>query len=168
MSLALDRGHRHPPLDPPLQRAWLVEREIMGGLGAQQLDDPRQPVLRSPCALSSRTGAGSASAADCRSASGMFADRQHEVDRAVMIALRGMPSIAGFVGILRDHQAAAVPSSPLVQGCHRRRCRTRITHSRPRCHGRRPTNAAGNRTAAARRDAPAAGETCSTPSTTDR
>ena len=44
--IGLDRGHRHAPLDPALQRARLVEPEIMGGLRAQKIDDLRQPILR--------------------------------------------------------------------------------------------------------------------------
>jgi hypothetical protein len=37
----LDRCHDHAPLYPPQKRAWLVEREIMGGPGAQEIDDLR-------------------------------------------------------------------------------------------------------------------------------
>ena len=44
--IGLDRRHRHAPLDPALQRARLVKREIMGGLRAQKIDDLGQPILR--------------------------------------------------------------------------------------------------------------------------
>ena len=43
--IGLDRRHRHAPLDPALQRARLVEREIVGGLRAQKIDDLGQPIL---------------------------------------------------------------------------------------------------------------------------
>ena len=36
---------RHAPLNPSLQCAVLVEREIVIGLGAQQFDDFGQPIL---------------------------------------------------------------------------------------------------------------------------
>ena len=42
-------GHRHAPLDPPLQRAGLVEREIMGGFGAQPFNNVVQAVGRWRC-----------------------------------------------------------------------------------------------------------------------
>jgi hypothetical protein len=43
--VGLDRRHRHPPLDPALQRARLVQPEIIGGLGPQKIDDIQQNIL---------------------------------------------------------------------------------------------------------------------------
>ena len=46
--IGFDRCHRHAPLDPALQRARLVKREIVGGLCAQKIDDRGQPRVL-PC-----------------------------------------------------------------------------------------------------------------------
>ena len=48
----LDAGHGHAPLDPAPERALLVERKIMRGLFAQQIDDLRQPSRRMGSAAS--------------------------------------------------------------------------------------------------------------------
>ena len=44
--LTANRRHRHAALHPPLERAGLVQGEVVGGPGAQQVDDVRQAVLR--------------------------------------------------------------------------------------------------------------------------
>ena len=92
--VGLDRRHRHAPLDAALQRAGLVEREIMRGLGAQQIDDLGQPILR--CILRRRTVRRARVRAMRRSyltsASGIFATGSTRSTAPVMIALRGMPS----------------------------------------------------------------------------
>ena len=105
--VGLDRRHRHAPLDPALQRALLVEREIMRRLRAQQLDDLRQPVLR-------RVLAARPSGAARRhppvvldealrefSPTGSTRSTAPVSDRAARHAV-----IAGLVGILRDDQPA--------------------------------------------------------------
>ena len=42
---ALDARHRHASLDPALQRALLVEREIMRGLRGQEINDACERFL---------------------------------------------------------------------------------------------------------------------------
>ena len=106
--VGLDRRHRHAPLDPALQRALLVKREIMGGLRAQKIDDLGQPIRRR--VLRRRAVIGARVTAIRRpyltSASGILATGSTRSTAPVVIALRGMPSIAGLVGVLRDDEAA--------------------------------------------------------------
>ena len=45
-AIGLDRGHRHAPLDPPLQGSRLVQSEIVRGLQAQKLYNLGQPKRR--------------------------------------------------------------------------------------------------------------------------
>ena len=43
-AVALDRGHRHAPLDPALQRPRLVQPEIVPRRRVQEFDDLGQPL----------------------------------------------------------------------------------------------------------------------------
>ena len=108
MSPAVDRRHRHAPLDPALQRARLVEREIMGGLGAQKIDDLR---AANPAPVLSGSASFPACACDRPPAVfderiGDFGDRKHKVHRARHDRAARHAVIAGLVGILRDDESA--------------------------------------------------------------
>ncbi len=87
----LDRGHRHAPLDATLQRAWLVEPEIVRGRRTQKIDDLGQAVL-----VGRRGGLRMSLTYIWRQnwmiASGIFATGRTRSARPVSIALRGMPS----------------------------------------------------------------------------
>ena len=89
----LDRRHRHPALDAPLERAVLVKRKVVNRLRAQEIDDLRQQILyrllrgrfrpfRHKDAPRSRS----------TSASAIFAARSTRSTAPVAMALRGMPS----------------------------------------------------------------------------
>jgi hypothetical protein len=88
--VGLDRRHRHAPLDPALQRARLVKREIMRGLRAQKIDDLGQPILALYPAAPNRPGAGHPRVFDERLRN--LATGSTRSTAPVMIALRGMPS----------------------------------------------------------------------------
>ena len=92
--IGLDRRHRHAPLDPALQRARLVKREIVGGLRAQQIDDLGQPIRRGDPVQSAPSCVPRQShlPAVVDERRGNFGHRQHRSTAPVMIALRGMPS----------------------------------------------------------------------------
>ncbi len=92
--IGLDRRHRHAPLDPALQRARLVKREIVGGLRAQKIDDLGQPILlaRPASAICSALRDSAMRWLYLTSASGILATGSTRSTAPVMIALRGMPS----------------------------------------------------------------------------
>jgi len=88
-----DRRHRHPPLDPTLQRARLVEGEIVLGLGAKKIDDFGKPGLRHARRMRAVLGVREDRPLlvfDERRRN--FGDRKHRSTAPVAIALRGMPS----------------------------------------------------------------------------
>lgn len=103
---ALDREQPYPPLDPAPQRPLLVEREIVGRSGSEELDDSgeaiRQPTLR-------RDGV-SAIAGDLlvvfQESGGNFVDRQHEIDRTCRDRAARHAVVAGFLGVLCDDEPA--------------------------------------------------------------
>ena len=103
----LDPRQRHPPLDAPLERAVLVEREVMNRHRAQDSDNVRQEVLHrlqrrrfrrlrhedlTALARDQRLG-------DLRGA-------EHEIDRAGCDSAARHAVIVGFADVLRDDEAA--------------------------------------------------------------
>ena len=143
---------RHPPLDPALQCPRFVQPEIMGGLRAEQLDDPGEPIRlgRAPALPPPRARAqrGSGSLAE-------FCRRKHQIHLAGLDGAARHAVIAGFFRLLRDHQPALLLDrlqSGTAVGAGARKDDADGAGTKFLAQG----NAAGNRTAGARRDAPAA------------
>ena len=103
----LDARQRHPPLDAPLERTVLVEREVVNRHRAQDSDNVRQEVLHrlqrrrfrrlrhedlTALARDQRLG-------DLRGA-------EHEIDRAGCDSAARHAVIVGFADVLRDDEAA--------------------------------------------------------------
>ena len=105
--IGLDRGHRHAPLDPAPQRTLLVEREIVGGIGAQKIDDRGQPVVfRSRDVLSACPEASGPLRRVFDKRFGNLGRRQHEVHRPGHDGAPRHAVIAGLIRVLRDDESA--------------------------------------------------------------
>jgi hypothetical protein len=104
--VGVDRRHRHPSFDAALQRAGLVEREIMGGLRAQKIDDLAQPVLWLILGKRSVSGARDDPPTEFDERFRDFRDREHEVDRAGRHRAARHAVIIGLVRVLRDDEPA--------------------------------------------------------------
>ncbi len=93
---------RHPAFDPALQRALLVQSEIVRRPCAQQVDDLRQPVPRRfPSRRMSRRAR-----IIFENRFGNFRRRQHVIDRPGQNGVARHAVIAGLFGVLRDDQPA--------------------------------------------------------------
>ena len=98
------------------QRARLVEREVVGSLRAQQLDDPAQPTM---LAASGRASVTSGRWQPCASRSSMCIERpgiaatgKHQIDRACRDGAARHAVIASLVRVLRDDEPARLLHGP--------------------------------------------------------
>ena len=103
----LDPRHRHPPLDAPLERAVLVEREVMNRHRAQDGDHVRQKVLH-------RLQRGRFRRLRHENLTALARDQrlcdlrgaEHEIDRAGRDRAARHAVIVGFAHVLGDDEAA--------------------------------------------------------------
>ena len=120
----LDRRQRHPPLDAPLERAVLVEREVMNRHRAQDSDNVRQEVLHRLQRRRFRRLRHedlTALARDQRLRD--LRGAEHEIDRAGCDSAARHAVIVGFADVLRNDEAAfaftdfrpRLPSAPVPE-----------------------------------------------------
>ena len=104
---ALDARHRHASLDPALQRALLVEREIMRGLRGQQIDDACERFLDGVgdrTSVAPRLDVCLTAVADERLRD--LCHRQHEIGTPAHDGAAGHAIESGLLRVLHDDETA--------------------------------------------------------------
>jgi len=110
-----DRRHRHAPLNPALQGAVLVEREVIGAVRTQEFDDLRQEVRavfgrRFAVPLKPRFAAQPMVIGD--QGTGNVGDRKHAIDQTRCNGAPWHSVEASVIGFLSDDEAATLFDGP--------------------------------------------------------
>ena len=104
-----DPRQGHPPLDAPLERPVLVEREVMDRLRAQESDNVRQQILQRLLRARFQPLGHKDVASFARDQRlGDLCGAEHEIHRAGCDGATGHAVIVGFADVLRDDEAAFI------------------------------------------------------------